>query len=130
MDRNLPRLIIVLIAILVGLIGRFIYWRRMRGSIDWPETQATLQSGEEGFVKQGYTSERLPFFDFSYVVNGEYYSGRFGLRVTEDRTDELLRDLTDTKITIGYDPRHPSVFRLPDELSVEGFRVEVLRDSE
>jgi hypothetical protein len=70
--------------------------------------------------------ERLPFLAFSYIVDGEYYSGRFGLRVAEDRTDTLITELIDTRITVRYDPKQPSVFSLPDELSVDGFRVEVL----
>jgi hypothetical protein len=71
----------------------------------------------------GHLRERLPFFAFSYVVDSEYYSGRFGLRVAEDRANTLMRELVGTKITVRYDPKRPSVFSLPDELSVDGFRV-------
>src|ERR1700761_2166873 len=102
MDRSIPTLIFIAIVILMVLVGRFMYWRRMRGSIDWPETEATIQSGDTELVRYGMINERLPFFDFSYMISGEVCSGRFGLRVTEDRTDTLTRDLIGTKITIGY----------------------------
>src|SRR5580692_6116546 len=46
----------------------------------WPTAQATIQPGGMEPVNSG---ERraviLPCFAFSYVVNGEYYSGRFSL---------------------------------------------------
>jgi hypothetical protein len=70
----------------------------------------------------GHIREEVPFFSFSYVVESEYYSGRFGLRVPEDRATTLMRDWIDTKIALQYDPMRPSVYRLPDELQVDGFR--------
>ena len=71
----------------------------------------------------GHLREELPFFTFSYVVENEYYSGRFGLRVPEDRASTLIREWINTKITVRYDPKRPSVFSLSDEMSVDGFRV-------
>jgi hypothetical protein len=56
------------------------------------------------------------------VVESEYYSGRFGLRVPEDRATTLVREWINTKIALRYDPNQPSVYRLPDELPVDGFR--------
>ena len=66
----------------------------------------------------GHIKEDVPFFDFSYIVESEYYSGRFGLGVPEDRATSLMREWINTKIALKYDPNHPSVYRLPDELSV------------
>jgi hypothetical protein len=71
----------------------------------------------------GHLRENLPFFAFSYVADSEHYSGRFGLRVAEDRASTVMKEWLGTKITVQYDPKRPSVFCLPDELSVDGYRV-------
>lgn len=76
----------------------------------------------------GHLSEELPFFAFSYMIENEHYSGRFGLRVPEDRATTLMREWVSTKITVRYDPKRPSVFSLPDEVSVDGFRVSTVRE--
>ena len=122
-------LINILAIIVVGsaLIYRFgpayLRKRRTKDAADWPETEATIQSaGMELIERVGHIREEVPFFAFSYVVQGEYYSGRFGLRVPEDRATSLMREWINTKIALQYDPNRPSVYRIPDELSVDGFR--------
>jgi hypothetical protein len=113
------------VAALLYRFGRpYMIKRRLKGADDWPETEATIQSAEMEIVERvGHLREKLPFFAFSYVVDNEYSSGRFGLRVAEDRASTLMKEWGDTKITVRYDPKRPSVFSLPDELSVDGFRV-------
>lgn len=120
----------VLAVVLVGcaLLYRFgrpyMIKRRTKDAADWPETRATIQSANMELVERvGYLREKLPFFAFSYVVDSEYYSGRFGLRVAEDRASALMREWIDTKITVQYDPKRPSIFSVPDELSVDGCQV-------
>src|ERR1035437_5562425 len=120
--------ILSVIAVAAALLYRFgrpyIIKRRLNDAADWPETEATIQSAEMELVERvGHLREKLPFFAFSYVVDNEYYPGRFGLRIAEDRASTLMREWVDTKITVRYDPKRPSVFSLPDELSVDGFRV-------
>ena len=80
--------------------------------------------------RPGHLRAELPFFDFSYVVNNEYCSGRFGIRVAEDRASNPIREWIDTKIIVRYDPERPSIFALPDELSVDGFRVKTVQESD
>ena len=120
--------IVSLIIVVAALFYRFghlyMFKWRMKDAVDWPETEALIQSAEMELVERvGHLRERLPFFAFSYAVDNEYYSGRFGLRVAEDRANTVMREWINTKITVRYDPKHPSVFSLPDELSVDGFRV-------
>jgi hypothetical protein len=78
----------------------------------------------------GHVRQRVPFFAFSYVVENEYYSGRFGLRLDEDRGSSLLREWVNTKIIVRYNPKRPSIFSLPDELPVDGYRVSTVPETE
>lgn len=57
-------------------------------------------------------TEKLPCFVFTYVVNGEYFSGRFALRGAEDREDILMKDLIGTKVAVYYNPMQPSAFNI------------------
>lgn len=120
--------IVSLIAVLAALLYRFgrLYlskWR-IKNAADWPEAEAIIQSAELELVERvGHFRERLPFFTFSYLCDSQYYSGRFGLRVPEDQASAVMRERVNTKITVRYDPNRPSVFCLPEELSVNGFRV-------
>lgn len=75
---------------------------------------------------RGYSD--LPCFAFSYLVAGEYYSGRFALWAKGGRSDELLRELIESKFTIRYDPDHPSSFFIPDE-TLGGCEVYLLPDN-
>ena len=124
--------VIPLAAALLYRFGRpYLVKRRTKDSADWSETEATIQSGEIELAERvGHIGQRLPFFAFSYVVDNEYYSGRFGLRVAEDQAKALVREWINTKITIQYDPQHPSIFSVPDELPVDGFRVSTVPETE
>jgi hypothetical protein len=119
---------LAIIAVAAALFYRFgrpyLAKRRLKDAADWPETEATIQSAKMELVERiGHLREELPFFVFSYVVNSEYHSGRFGLRAAKDRMSSLVRDWVGTKITVRYDPKRPSVYCLPDELPVDGIRV-------
>lgn len=120
--------IILVAAALLYRFGRlYMFKRRLKDAADWPETEATIQSAEMDIVERvGHLPERLPFFAFTYVVDSEYYSGRFGLRVAEDRASAVMKEWVGTRITVRYDPKRPSVFSPPDELSVDGFRVDTV----
>ena len=103
--------------------------RRLKGAVDWPETEGIIRSATVRLISRaGYRTQKLPFFAFSYEVDGEYYSGRFGLQVEEERAGPLSRDLVDTRITVRYDPKRPETYCLPEELPVEGYRVGVVPD--
>jgi hypothetical protein len=124
-------LMIVAAALLYRFGRPYMINRRTKHAADWPETEATIQSAKMELVERvGHIRERVPFFSFSYVVESEYYSGRFGLRVDEDRGNVLIREWIDTKVTLRYDPKQPSIFSVPDELSAEGFRVETILETD
>jgi hypothetical protein len=122
--------VLVVAAALLYRFGRlYIFKERIKCAANWPETEAIIQSADMEWVERvGHLREELPFFAFSYKVENEYYSGRFGLRVPEDRATTLMREWVSTKVTVRYDPKRPSVFSLPDEVSVDGFRVSTVRE--
>jgi hypothetical protein len=120
----------VVVVVAFGRVyAAYVEKNRLKGAVDWPEAEATIRSGNVRLVgRGGHRTQKLPFFAFSYEVDGEYYSGRFGLQVDEERAGQLSRDLVDTKITVRYDPKRPETYCLPEELPVEGYRVSVVPD--
>ena len=81
---------------LVGLIevlavfacfAAWFIWRKRRvdEAKSWPSTEATIQSGGIEEINSGRSTFERPVFAFSYVVDGEYYSGRFALLAKGDR---------------------------------------------
>lgn len=88
-------------------------------------TEATIQQAE--FIEftsnsKGERAHLYPCFAFSYVVDGEYYSGRFGLAVEGEPADELAREMKDQKFEVSYKPIRPSEYYIPDEL-MHGYEV-------
>ncbi len=131
----MPLYILAIVAVAVALLYRFgrpyLKKRQTRNFADWPDSEATVQSGNMELVERaGHFRERVPFFDFSYVVGGEYYSGRFGLRTDEDRGNRLITEWIGTKVNVRYNPERPSVFYVPDELPVDGFRISTVPETE
>jgi hypothetical protein len=120
--------LIVVVAALLYRFGRlYLYKRRIKNAADWPDTDAIIQSAKmEPVERIGQFREILPFFAFSYVINGEYFTGRFGLRVPEDRANTVMKEWINNKINVQYDPKRPSVFCLPEVLSVDGLRVDTV----
>lgn len=129
MDRVIPvlALVVVLGVIVVMFMRLFRYANKADEATRWPTAEATIQSGEMEIVGKGRSAVTLPCFAFSYVVNGEYYSGRLSLSGCDDRSATLLREMIDRKLPVHYNPGKPEDFVLP-EITFEGFGVRRLRD--
>ena len=78
-------------------------------------------------VGSGRSAVILPCFAFSYVVNEEYYSGRFSLSGCDGRSATLIREMIDKRITVHYDPNKPESYMIPEEM-IEGCPVGRVRD--
>jgi hypothetical protein len=113
----------------LAVIAGAIWWQSMQvaKARSWPQAEATIQSG--GMEEVGHMREtvRLPCFAFSYVVNGEYYSGRFSLSGCDDRSATLIRELIDKKLTVRFDPKSPSNYQILEGM-VEGCTVRLIPD--
>ena len=90
-----------------------------KGSDTWPTTEGTVRGSGMAAVSR---YDQLPWFDFSYVVDGEYYSGTFMLDAEGDRANSLLREIDDKNFKIRYDPTRPSKFYIADE-TIDGCEV-------
>lgn len=118
-------MLVVMLAVVGGIFYRFV--RKMNQVDDaklWPGTEATIQTGKvEVVAHTRYGNIALPCFAFSYIVAGDYYSGRFALLARGDQADVLLKKLVDQKLRVNYDPKQPSTWHIPHEL-IEGCQVE------
>jgi hypothetical protein len=76
----------------------------------------------EEFATSRSSSVDLPVFAFSYVVDGEYYSGRFGLFARGDHADSLIREMVNRKLPVNYDPARPERWYIPNDM-IEGCKV-------
>jgi hypothetical protein len=115
---------------LVAAIVVQIFQNRYRAieAKSWPTAQATIQSGGVEPVNSGERSAViLPCFAFSYVVNGEYYSGRFSLWGCDGRSATLLHEMIERKIPIRYNPAKPEDFEFQDRM-IEGCGVQRVPD--
>jgi hypothetical protein len=88
-------------------------------------TEATIESGAmEAVAHARYGDVTLPVFAFSYVVDREYYSGRFALfPYITDPGESIFARMAGRKLQLHYDPRKPAEWFLPEEL-IEGCEVE------
>jgi hypothetical protein len=129
MDRVIP--ILASIAVLGVVAALFVQLFRNAGkeaaARSWPTVEATIQSAQREMVGSGRYAVELPCYAFSYVVDGEYHSGRFGLVKAIGGAGAPLRDMVDKKLTIQYDPKRPSSFRIPSAM-IEGCQVHLIRD--
>lgn len=97
--------------------------RREAKAKTWPSAQATVQMGTmEVVFKSRSVTMTLPCFAFSYVVNGEYYVGRFALGAKGEKAARLVREMEDRTFLVHYDPENPTRFYLPYQ-SIEGSRL-------
>lgn len=119
-------LVSVLAVPMAVVVGWYVYSRnRVDKASTWPCCQATVESAAmETVANAEYSAVVLPVFAFSYVVDGDYHSGRFALRPwASDPGESILTTLLGRKLRIHYDPRRPTEWYIPDEV-IEGCKVE------
>jgi hypothetical protein len=118
------RLSFNLIAFLCLLASYAIYaiWNHLRSkkSEQWPVTDGTIQSVNTEIIREGRGSTELPVCDFSYCVDGEYYSGRLSISRTSAPDDYSPRNLINQKIHLRYDPKKPAKCFVPP-VDLDGF---------
>ena len=89
------------------------------GVESWPTTEGTVRGSGIAAVSR---YAQLPWFDFSYVVDGEYYSGTFMLSADRERANVLVREMDEKKFQLSYDPSRPSRFYIMQQ-TIEGCEV-------
>jgi len=117
---------IALLLLATVTVANWIYKAKKRSKARlWPLTEATIESGAmEAVAHSRYGDVTLPVFAFSYVVDREYYSGRFALfPYITDPGESIFARMAGRKLQVHYDPRKPAEWFLPEEL-IEGCKVE------
>jgi hypothetical protein len=97
---------------------RYFSWKesQAQSAKTWPMTEATVQSGEMETVASSRGGDvTIPCFSVSYVVNDEYYSGRFRLLPDFGFCDAVLNKMKDHKFQTHYDPSKPEAYYIPGE---------------
>lgn len=113
-------------AVIVGVIAVWIrQTQRLYSAKRWPETQGTIESGIfETVERVRGVAIVLPVFAFSYVVKGEYYSGRFSLLpYSNDVGEAIVKIIVGRKVSVRYDPLHPEQWFVAEPF-MEGYKVE------
>lgn len=83
-------------------------WFRTRHAHSWPSTSATILHARARSTGNAYINPWVTEFGYTYVVNGEYYSGyyRIGAR-SERRAEERSAGWKDRTVVVRYSPdRH------------------------
>ena len=116
---------VVIVVVVLGALAVLIValaWQAKRAerTESWPETEATIQSVGAVVVNAGRSSYTLEVGDFSYSVNGEYYSGRLTISSSFSTDDRAPRVLIHQKIQLRYNPEKPEEFSVSEQ-ALEGF---------
>jgi hypothetical protein len=111
-------LLLILLAVLVFIAVRLVRLKKRAETAEtWPTIEATVQSGEEFITSGRGGGVRIFCFSFSYLVNGEYHSGRFELLPDVDLpdADAVLSRMKDRKFPVHYDPAKPVAYYIPEK---------------
>lgn len=105
-------IVLGIIAAGVGLVVAIgTYERQMDEAVadtaDWLETEATIQ---DAAIERLDKYTWYPGFAFSYSAKGEYFSGKFFLKASEEQSGELIKTLVNQKFPVQYDPDAPSAW--------------------
>lgn len=115
--------VVLFLAALIALVV-WLVWRQGRSDKTgkWHVTEGTIQSVNSEIIYQGRSSMEVPVCDFSYQVNGEYYSGRLSVSGFTAPDDPHIRKLIDRKIEVRYSPTNPKKFLVPS-VDLDGLSV-------
>jgi hypothetical protein len=96
-----------------AVVAAAIYaWIRVRQAYSWPSTQGTVWQAQACETEQGsrFTKNWAAEITYSYVVDGEYYSGihRIGAR-TQRGADEKVAGWKGRMLIVRYHPSKHTV---------------------
>jgi hypothetical protein len=118
--KNIIALTCVAIVVIYAAARSLWIGKRYRNASDWPITEATIQSGQ---IEQYGKGTFFPCFAFSYIVAGEYYSGRFFLGVPRDDAKAKIKGMIDRKFEVHYNPKDVTDRYIPVSV-IDGYNVD------
>jgi len=93
-----------LILLVVGVAGGVLAWLKARRAQSWPSTQGTVMgvaSRSVGGIYKPWIGE----FTYTYIVNGEYFSGVHPIRaLSRKRADGLTLGWKGRMLVVRYSP--------------------------
>ena len=97
------------------------YWIRTRQAVSWPSTQGTVQGARAGRSEKGRGGWAC-VLTYSYVANGEYYSGSYSIRARkEQQAEELAVQWKGRSLAVRYSPSDHEISVLLKDDQVGGF---------
>jgi hypothetical protein len=104
---NLWPIVKDLILALIPAAGAAWAWFKFRHAHSWPSAQGTIMSAQ---VQRATDNNILPWvanLTYSYIVDGEYYSGYYRMRArSERRAEEKIAGWKDRMVVVRYSPNH------------------------
>jgi hypothetical protein len=80
-------------------------WFKTRHAHSWPSAQGTIMSAQAQVSADSYFQRWVGNLTYTYVVNGEYYSGFHRIRArTERRAEEKIAGWKDRMVVVQYSP--------------------------
>lgn len=124
-----PLMLVFVVAL--GALALLVVWLYRRAvpeenTDNWPVTEATIQSVGR-VIGSGRGSYPFDVGDFSYIVNGEYHSGRATISRSFSTGDDQPKDLVNKKFQVRYNPRKPDKYDL-SQADVAGFLLDPYDD--
>lgn len=99
------------------------YWIRTRQAVSWPSTQGTVQGARPGRSEKGRRGWAC-VLTYSYVANGEYYSGSYSIKArNQQQAEELATQWKGRSVAVRYSPtqHRVSVLLKDDQVGGWGF---------
>jgi|ERR1022692_313981 hypothetical protein len=80
-------------------------WFKTRHAYSWPSAQGSIMSAQVRSSRDSYIRPWVADLLYSYVVNGEYYSGSHRIRArSERRAEEKILGWKGRMIVVRYSP--------------------------
>jgi uncharacterized protein DUF3592 len=85
-------------------------WFRTRHAYSWPSARGTIMGAQVRSSTDSYIRPWVGDFTYSYIVNGEYYSGFHRLRArSERRAEEKIAGWKSRMVVVRYSPDKPDL---------------------
>jgi hypothetical protein len=97
------------------------YWIRTRQAVSWPSTQGAVMGARANRIQKGRRGWAC-VLTYSYVANGEYYSGSYSIRTRkEQQAEELAVQWKGRSVAVRYSPADHKISVLLKDDQVGGF---------
>jgi hypothetical protein len=91
------------IAVLISAAGGAWTWFKVRHAHSWPSAQGTIMGAQAMTNPGSYIRPWVASFTYSYIVNGEYYSGFYRIRArTKRQAEEKAANWKGRMVAVRY----------------------------